>query len=446
MELSQSDLNTIRKLAELPRHLISEGFDQGLMLIQKEALAQNLDVKLHKYKTGYDCGTWIIPKRWELIRGYIKTLSGEIILDSKQEPLSVYSYSLSISKRVSRDELKQHLTYLEYAPEAIPFIFKYYNRDWGFTCTKEFYQNLQDDEYYVEIQTEEIDGELKVLEISSVGKFEETFLLESHMCHPFQINDGPIATIPLIKLLASLNNKSNYSYKLLVVPEQIGSAAWISNNKSKLEKIVSGLFVEMIGTDLPIRLNKSWAGNTIFDSFFSEKLKQLDSSCIIDDFVFANDERQFNGPGIRVPMLGLNRSHMSRHNEKSYAFDHYHTNMDNFENINQQKFIQALLFIEKLIYGFDEELVIPINNFDGEPFLTRYDLHLDVFANPNDNKKVIEESNLQKDLIFSSGTGETIFEIASNLKCETDYALKHYNKLYNAGLVEIHPIKKYHES
>ncbi len=445
MKLTKQQLNLIKEISEMPRYLVSSGYDESLMLIKDYAIKQKLEVHIHKYKTGYDAGTWVVPKRWELVKGCIKNSSGDIILDSREDPLCVISSSLPISKKVSRKVLKQHLTYFDYAPDAIPFVFKYYKRDWGFSCNKSFYDNLDDDEYYVEIQTIECDGELKVLEISSSGRFDETFLFSSHLCHPYQINDGPLAVIPVINLLAELNKKSNYSYKLLVVPEQIGSACWISNNQDKVKKIISGMFIEMIGTDLPIRLNKSWDGNTIFDKFFSNKLKNLDKDGIVDDFVFANDERQFNGPGVRIPMLGLNRSLMSRYEKDGHAFNNYHTSEDNFININFEKFFLSIKLIEKIIKSFDQEMLIPMNEFIGEPFLTRYNLHLDSFADPNNREESIRESNLQMDLIFSCGNGQTIFEIAGTLKCDYNYAVEFYRKLFKVGLISYKSLRNMNE-
>ena len=51
-------------------------------------------------------------------------------------PLHVVSYSLPFEGMVTREELLQHLHVHPRLPEAIPFVFKYYDRDWGLCASQ----------------------------------------------------------------------------------------------------------------------------------------------------------------------------------------------------------------------------------------------------------------------------------------------------------------------
>ena len=44
------------------------------------------------------------------------------------------------------------------------------------------------------------------------------------------------------------NNRPHYTYRQLIVPENVGSAAWLSKNYQLIDSIKGGIFVEMIGS------------------------------------------------------------------------------------------------------------------------------------------------------------------------------------------------------
>ena len=70
-----------------------------------------------------------------------------------------------------------------------------------------------------------------------------------------------------------------------------------------------GLFLEMLGLDNPHALQRSFAGDTDVDACFVAALRQHDPSGWTAPYrvLLGNDERQFNAPGVRVPMLSLMR-------------------------------------------------------------------------------------------------------------------------------------------
>ncbi|QNJ16001.1 hypothetical protein SynA1840_00449 [Synechococcus sp. A18-40] len=436
-------MQNLSKIANLPRHLISDGYDEALDVIANIASEKGLTFKLHSYPSGYDCGTWIIPEKWTLIRAQVKDAMGNIIIDSDNDPLACMSYSCPFDGVVTNDELKKHLYTCSYQPEATPFIFKYYKRDWGLCVPQSLKDGLKDEHYHVSIQTVFSEGYLKVGEIIVEGEVSESFVVASHLCHPYMVNDGPIGTFPTMDILQRLKaDGAYYTYRQLIVPENIGSAAWLSSNQNLIPKLRGGLFVEMIGTDLPLRLHRSFRGNTFLDKMFEKVVLEHSETAVIDDFVYANDERQFNGPGVDIPMLGLNRSWMSRNQTESSAFSHYHTNFDTIDNIHQDNFFEAIKILEHLIFSFERYAVKPKPLFIGEPFLHRFNAHIDCFDSVDDKQLLekLSKSNLVMDILFKCGHGLTIFEIGNDLNESPDTIKSVVNRFVRLGLLSLLPI------
>jgi aminopeptidase-like protein len=73
-------------LAPLPRHLVSDGYDAALY-----ALARALPVTVHRYPTGAEAFTWIVPERWMCRSARLETMSGEVVFSDKDNPLHVVS-------------------------------------------------------------------------------------------------------------------------------------------------------------------------------------------------------------------------------------------------------------------------------------------------------------------------------------------------------------------
>ncbi|MGB2910938.1 MAG: DUF2172 domain-containing protein, partial [Anaerolineales bacterium] len=123
-----SMLELIEELWYLKRDIISDGFDRALY-----RLAEGLsgEMKIHKYPSGEQCWTWHVPEKWTCHEAYLETLDGQRLLDYGDHPLHVVSYSLPYEGIVNREELLNHLHTHPTLPDAIPFIFKYYEREWG---------------------------------------------------------------------------------------------------------------------------------------------------------------------------------------------------------------------------------------------------------------------------------------------------------------------------
>ena len=70
-----------------------------------------------------------------------------------------------------------------------------------------------------------------------------------------------------------------------------------------------GLFLEMLGNDSPHALQGSFQPDSQADRCLTSALRALDPQATWAPYrtIIDNDERQFNAPGVRVPMLSLSR-------------------------------------------------------------------------------------------------------------------------------------------
>ena len=75
---------------------------------------------------------WKAPERYVVCEVYFETEEGERIVDFKDNPLHIVSYSLPVDKVLSFEEFQSHLYFNEKRPHTVSWIFKYYERDWGF--------------------------------------------------------------------------------------------------------------------------------------------------------------------------------------------------------------------------------------------------------------------------------------------------------------------------
>ena len=92
--------------------------------------------------------TWKVPERYVVHEAYLETDAGECIVDFKNNPLHIVSYSPPVDKVLSFEELQPHLYFNEKRPHAVPWIFKYYERDWGFCLPKNIFDKLPRDKKY----------------------------------------------------------------------------------------------------------------------------------------------------------------------------------------------------------------------------------------------------------------------------------------------------------
>ena len=362
--------NIIDSLWALPRDLVSDGYDEAL-----RALADRLPMTIHEYPTGTECFTWIVPEKWTCRDARLETLDGEVLFSYADNPLHAVSYSLPFSGEVDRETLFAHLHTRPDMPEAIPFVFKYYKRDWGLCCPHSLKETLTDDAYRVVIDTEFTQGTLKVGEVVVEGESEDTYVFCAHLCHPGQANDdmaGVAVGMDVFKRLMA-GPRPRHTYRLLILPETIGSAAWLSHNQDLIPRMRGGLFLEMLGTPHPHALQRSNTPGSRMDAVCRRVVREADPAMWEGAFmrVILNDERMFNGPGVNVPMLSLSRV-LQRDDIYDLPYAEYHSSLDTPEAIDWDNLDRSSELVSRIIEAIETE-PIPVPLFKGELFCSRYD-------------------------------------------------------------------------
>jgi len=397
------------------RDIISDGYDEAL-----EYIAKIIPLKIHHIPSGTKCWTWTVPEKWTVKEAYIDDMEGRRLLDLKEHPLHVISYSLPVNDIVTKDELLKHLHTKPERPEAIPWEFKFYERDWGFCIQHNRLKNFTEDKYKVYIDSEFDSGTLKVGDYTLKGRTDETIVLAAHLCHPAMVNDDLTGVTVLIDIAKEISERNNYyTYKFLLFPETIGSIAYLSQNEDLIPKLKYGIFLEMLGNENIHALQLTRQGDTRLDRIAKYVMKRN-----LPDFreglfreVARNDEMSFNGPGVNIPMISISR----------FPYPEYHTSDDNPRIISEEKLKESKSLILEILNIIDNDY-IPRRQFKGPIFLSGYGLWVDW----RKNRKLNE--NIEYIMLRLEGN-KSIFDIAEELDMEFGDVLNYTNKFLDKGLV-----------
>jgi aminopeptidase-like protein len=381
-------LDIINELWFLPRDIVSDGYDRALA-----RLAQEVPMTIHEYPTGMPAWTWRVPEKWTCHGGWLETLDGRQLLDYADHPLHVVSYSLPFEGVVSRDELLRHLHVHPRFPDAIPFVFKYYDRDWGLCATQTLRDALSEPAYRVTIRTTFEPGMLKVGEIVVPGESDETFVMAAHLCHPAMVNDdlsGVVVGLDVMRSLLQRQEKPYFTYRLMILPETIGSVAYLSQNEHLIPKMRAGLFLEMLGNDSPHALQGSFQPESQADRCLVSALRSLEPQAYTapNRRIIDNDERQFNAPGVRVPMLSVSRVEAPKATGQP-PYPEYHSSLDTPAIVSAERLQASSDLILGLIDAWERNLYV-VNNFKGEIFCSGYGIWIDYRLNPEGHRRLFE--------------------------------------------------------
>lgn len=425
----------LKCLAPLNRNIVSDEFEKSL-----DFLCRYLDLKIHRYKTGSKCWTWEVPPKWRIKDGYIKH-KGKTIVSFNDHPLHVMSYSIPIDKMISGQELLNHIHVHKELPHAIPYEFSFYNRCWAFCLTHEQRDTIQKDEMYeVVIDSEFIDDYLSVGEHTIKGSSNEHIFFLCHVDHPCQVNDGLLGAAVNVAMAKRLEKeRPYYNYTFLFVPETIGSIAYLSHNEQLIPKIRYAIFVEMIGLENPLILQKSYNEQALINSYALYALRKRQGKSQGYRFlsVASNDEKVFDGPGIQIPTISITRIDQEKRlqensngaqGEYSLPYPQYHSHLDNLELVNPQKVNQALDCLQDLVTILEMDF-IPIRKFKAPIFLLKYNLWIDWRIDLKMNEKMVS-------LMYLMEGKMTAFQIAEKLDLDFEKVFDILNQFHEKGLIE----------
>lgn len=315
-----------KELWPINRSLTGEGVRDTLERIKLHLPS----LKVNSVPSGTNVFDWTVPREWSVTEAYIVSPSGEKICDFSVNNLHLLGYSVTFEGEIDLSELKQHLYTLPEQRDAIPYITSYYEERWGFCLSQEQYDELKDGKYYVKIDTKLFDGVLNYAELILEGKSSKEVFISTYVCHPSMANNelsGPTVVTYLAKWLSELKQR-DYTYRIVFIPETIGSITYLSLNQDYMKKnVFSGFNVSCVGDDRAYSYLPSRNGNTISDKIAKHVLKNTDPYYkTYTWFDRGSDERQYCAPGIDLPIASIMRTKYGQYPE-------YHTSLDDLENV-----------------------------------------------------------------------------------------------------------------
>ncbi|MCR5591985.1 MAG: DUF4910 domain-containing protein [Lachnospiraceae bacterium] len=314
------------------RSITGDGVRETFRILDEYIAEDGVRFDITEVPSGTPVLDWTVPKEWAIREAYIEDRQGRKIIDMKDNNLHVLGYSLPVDKWVSLDELKQCVYTQPDQPSVIPYVTSYYKERYGFCMSQEMLDSLEEGEYHLFIDSSLFDGSLTYGEVVIPGETDEELMMTSYTCHPSMANDecsGPVVISALIKYVKSLK-KHRYTYRFLLNPETIGSITYLSRNMEHLKKkLVAGVVFSCVGDDRDHTIIHSRYGNTIADRSLTSIIKGKQAHTEYSYLERGSDERQYNAPGIDLPVVSYCRT-------KHDMFPEYHTSADNMDMISPE--------------------------------------------------------------------------------------------------------------
>jgi aminopeptidase-like protein len=407
--------NLAKRLWGINRSITGNGVRKTLSILNEHIK----DLVVIEVESGTQAFDWIVPKEWSIVGGYILTPSGRKICNFDENNLHILGYSTPVDNSISLEELNKHLYSLPDQPDAIPYVTSYYEERWGFCLPHKQRELLEEGTYKVKIDSCLFDGNLTYGELIIKGGTDKEIFISTYVCHPSMANNelsGPVVVTYLAKWIQALQNRK-YTYRIIFIPETIGSITYLSKNIDQLkEKVIAGFNVSCVGDNRSYSFLPSRNGKTLSDKVAKHILKWIDPNYVNYSWSErGSDERQYCAPGIDLPIASIMRTKYGKYPE-------YHTSLDDLKNVVTPDGLEGGYEALRRSIEAIENICYPRVTVLGEPQLGKRGLYRTISA-----KKNYSESRLLMELITWSDGNHSLLEIAE--KC-------------NAPIWELYPLIK----
>jgi len=414
------------KLFPICRSITGNGVRETLKLIKEEIPGMSI----HEVPTGTPVFDWTVPKEWNIRDAYVTNSCGQKVIDFKKNNLHVMGYSIPTDQDTDLKGLLEHVYVEEEQPKAIPYVTSYYKERFGFCMRKADRDKLPEDTYHMYIDSELKVGSLTYGELVIKGSSEDEILISTYVCHPSMANNelsGPAVSVWLAKHIAKnyQTKKGHYTYRFLYIPETIGSITYCSLHLEEMKRnIKAGFLLSCVGDDRAYSYIPTRKGGTLADKVALNVLSTHAPDFVKYSFLDrGSDERQYNSPGVDLPVCAICRTKFGKYPE-------YHTSLDDMSVISPQGLEGAYDLMVKISNALEYSGYYHVN-VCGEPQLGKRGLY------PTISKKGSYDSILAMRDFLAYADGQTeLFEISETIKVPVEELIPIIDKMVAQGLVD----------
>lgn len=352
------------RLFPICRSILGQGYRDSL-----EILKEYMPMEEEVFRSGEKVLNWTVPEEWVIREAWIKDAEGNTIIDFKENNLHVLNYSEPVNVKMELSELKKYI-YTSPLRDAVPYVFSYYKRRWGFCMSRSQLEGLADGTYHAYIDSEFVSGRLVIGEAVLPGESEKEILLTSYLCHPSMANNELSGSLVLAMLYQRIRKwkKRKYTYRFLINPETIGGISYLSRYGERLkENMFGGIILTCLGgEEEKLRYKKSRQEYAPFDLLVDAETDTFRTEPFSP--VSGSDERQYCSPGFNLPVGQIAR--------KAYLeYEEYHTSLDTKELMGIRNIMDSCDKIEMLLLKNERESYYMNLYPCGEVKLGDYDLY-----------------------------------------------------------------------
>ena len=354
------------RLFPIARSITGAGVRESLAI-----LAERIPLAIREIPSGTQVFDWTVPKEWVLRAAHLTAPDGRTIADVRRHSLELLNYSAPFRGRVALAKLKAHLHSLPAEPDLVPYRTSYYPERWGFCVPHRVVEQLPEGDYDVLVDTELVDGSLTYGELVLPGESDAEVLISTHCCHPSLANDNLSGMVVATALAARLaaRPRRRFRYRFLFLPGTIGAISWLATPREALPAIRHGLVLAGLGAPGKFHYKKTRRSDAPIDREVPRALAAMGEELAVEEFIpFGYDERQYNSPGIALPVGCLSRIPFGRYRE-------YHTSADDLDFIRPEALEGAVAALAAIVDRLEARECYRNLAPDAEPQLGRRGLY-----------------------------------------------------------------------
>jgi aminopeptidase-like protein len=251
---------------------------------------------------------------------------------------------------------------------------------------------------------------------------------------------GPMVTTALARLISSWPDR-RYTYRIVFIPETIGSILYLSRNLETMKRnTIAGFVLTCVGDDRAYSFLHSRNGDTLADRVAKRVISEHAPDYVEYSYLDrGSDERQYCSPGVDLPVVSMMRT---RYN----SYPEYHTSLDDLTLVTPTGLGGAYSLYEKTLRALESEknaqsasprlrpaTADPIYRATVlcEPQLGKRGLYPDLSTRGSG----LEARTMTNVLAYADGTRD-LSEIADVIKSDVATVTATAKRLSDAGLLE----------